>query len=100
MLQENVWVQNPTAAPAALPVHDPDINVEEIVRVLVRAAEDNRFIAHLTYQGDEALQDYDLTWREKAALLSGDLGWIEAHLGKLNARLRTWPDCRLQQEIW
>jgi hypothetical protein len=100
MLQENVWVQTPTVAPATSPVHDADINVEEIVRVLVRAAEDNRFITRLTYQGDEALQDYNLTWREKAALLSGDLGWIEAHLGKLNARLRTWPDCRLQQEIW
>ena len=99
MLQEHVWVQKPTFVPATLP-DDGQVNVEEMLRVLVRAAEDDRFIARLTYHGDEALQDYNLTWREKAALLSGDLGFIEAHLGKLNTRLRTWPDCRLQQEIW
>ena len=77
-----------------------EVNREEIVRVLVRAAEDNGFIARLTEHGADAMRGYTLTWREKAALLSGDLGWIEARLGKLNARLRTWPECRLQQEIW
>jgi len=77
-----------------------EIDHEEIVRVLVRAAEDNGFIARLTHDGEQALRPYSLTWREKAALLSGDIRWLEAHLGKLNARLRTWPECRLQQEIW
>ena len=72
----------------------------EILRVLDRAARDDSFIAQLTERGEEALQDYDLSWEEKAALLSGDVGWIEARLGHLDARLRTWLDCRLQQEIW
>ena len=72
----------------------------EIQRVLERAADDNGFIAELTYRGAKALEGYKLTLQAKAALLSGDVRWIEARLGKLNARLRTWLDCRLAQEIW
>jgi hypothetical protein len=72
----------------------------EIQRVLERAADDNGFIAELTYRGAKALEGYKLTLQAKAALLSGDIRWIEARLGKLNARLRTWLDCRLAQEIW
>lgn len=73
---------------------------KELVKVLERAANDDAFIAQLTYQGSKALQGYDLTSEEKAALLSGDIRWIEAHLGKLDKRLSTWLWCRLQQEIW
>jgi hypothetical protein len=72
----------------------------EILKVLSRAAQDNRFIAELTHQGSKALEGYRLTLKAKAALLSGDIRWIEARVGKLDARLRTWLDCRLQQEIW
>lgn len=72
----------------------------ELRRVLERAADDPGFIAQLTEQGSKALADYDLTFEEKAALLSGDIRWIEAHLGKLDKRLSTWLWCRLQQEIW
>jgi hypothetical protein len=72
----------------------------EILRVLDRAAEDNGFIAELTHRGSKALEGYRLTMEAKAALLSGDIRWIEARVGKLNSRLRTWLDCRLQQEIW
>jgi len=82
------------------PDHSRYVNREEILRVLAQAAEDSSFIAQLTYQGSEVLQGYDLTWQEKAALLSGDIDWLEAHVGKLDARLRTWPECRLQQEKW
>jgi hypothetical protein len=73
---------------------------KEILRVLDRAAVDNSFIAELTYRGSKALEAYRLTLKAKAALLSGDIRWIEARVGKLDARLRTWLDCRLQQEIW
>jgi hypothetical protein len=72
----------------------------EILRVLDKAAEDNGFIAELTYRGSKALEGYRLTLKAKAALLSGDIRWIEARVGRLDARLRTWLDCRLQQEIW
>ena len=73
---------------------------EEILRVLRRAAVDNDFIAQLTDQGSLALQGYDLSQQAKAALVSGDLLWVEARVGKLTSRLRTWIDRRLQQEIW
>jgi hypothetical protein len=72
----------------------------EMLRVLDRAADDNSFIAELTYRGSEALEGFRLTMKAKAALLSGDIRWIESRLGRLDARLRTWLDCRLQQEIW
>jgi hypothetical protein len=73
---------------------------DEILRVLDRAAEDNGFIAELTYRGSKALEGYKLTLKAEAALLSGDIRWMEARVGKPDARLRTWLDCRLQQEIW
>lgn len=73
---------------------------DEILRVLNRAADDNGFIAELTYQGSKALEGYNLTTEAKAALVSGDIRWIESRVGKLDAWLCTWLDCRLQQEIW
>lgn len=77
-----------------------DIEAKEILRVLKRAAADDNFIARLTEQGSRALGKYNLSRKAKAALMSGDIRWIEARVGKLNTRLRTWFDCRLQQEIW
>ena len=106
MLQERVTVQDRAnsdlsfVAPLTYVWHGEEINAAEILRVLERAADDDGFIAQLTYNGSEVLWGYDLTWEAKAALLSGDIRWIEDHVGKLNPRLRTWLDCRLQQEIW
>ena len=71
-----------------------------VLKVLDRAADDNAFIGQLTDHSSEALDGYSLTSRERAALLSGDIRWIEAHVGKLTERLRTWLGCRLQQEAW
>ena len=81
----------------ALAQHESD---DEMRRVLERAADDNGFIAELTYRGAKALEGYKLTMQAKAALLSGDIRWVEARLGKLSDRLRIWLDCRLAQEIW
>ena len=77
-----------------------DHDKSEILRALTRAAQDDRFIARLTTEGSEALRDYGLTMEAKAALISGDIRWIEARVGKLDAPLSTWLDCRLQQESW
>jgi len=100
MLQEDVLVLDDLAIAPTHPDYDRDADKREVLRVLERAAEDDRFIAQLTHRGSDALQGYNLTLEAKAALLSGDVGWIEAHVGKLDARLRTWLDCRLQQEVW
>ena len=85
---------------AAAPVLSANGANAELVRVLERAADDDNFIAQLTRQGSKALKGYNLSLEAKAALISGDLRWLEAHLGKLDERLGTWPRCRLQQEIW
>jgi hypothetical protein len=39
-------------------------------------------------------------WLHKRCKNRCDRCWIEARLGKLSARLRTWLDCRLEQEKW
>ena len=73
---------------------------EAVLAVLERAAADDKFIGQLTDDFTEAVKDYGLASQEHAALASGDVRWIEAHIGKLDDRLRTWLDCRLQQERW
>ncbi len=78
----------------------PRDSKEEIKQALERAASDSRFLAQLTDQGSKALQGYRLSREEQAALISGDINWVEAHVGKLDARSRTWFQCRLQQESW
>lgn len=72
----------------------------EILTVLVRAALDPEFIAELTYHPCEALGCYKLGRAARQALESGDVHWIELHVGQLDPIERTWLDCRLQQEIW
>ena len=96
------WTMNINGARAAVPVsalstHYPK---NEVIRVLEKAANDDSFIAQLTFEGSKALKGYRLTAEEKAALLSGDISWIEAHNGKLTDRLSTRLWSRLQQEIW
>jgi hypothetical protein len=77
-----------------------DAEKREIIKVLDRAAREDSFIAQLTHRGSQALRQYRLSVEGKAALLSGDVRWIESVVGKLDGRLSTWPNYRLQQEIW
>jgi len=74
--------------------------VNAVLAVLDRAAQDNAFLARLAENPAEALKDYKLTVEEKAALMSGDIRKIEAWLGKLDERLKTWLMLRLSQEKW
>ena len=73
---------------------------EAVIAVLERAAREPEFIVRLTEEGSRALKEYDLSSEERAALISGDIRWIEQHVGKLNERQKTWLECRLQQERW
>ena len=97
---ETVAEGQATVAPWKLFGYPENTEKREILRVLERAARDDSFIVQLTHWGSQALQEYRLSIEAKAALLSGDVRWIEALVGKLDARLSTWPNCRLQQEIW
>jgi len=76
------------------------IHKEEIIRVLERAASDGEFTASLLYRGVDALEEYELTGPEKLAVLTGDIEWIEEHIGLLTPDQRLWLEQRLSAEIW
>ena len=75
---------------------------EAMLAVLERATEDISFYGQLAEDSAKALQDYDLTWQERAALASADVRWIESHIGrKLDERLMTKVMIPLlSQEKW
>lgn len=103
MIREDVLIKGKQALVFVVPPRQLDVQVIErdaILEVLGRAAADDDFIAELTFSGEEALRDYALSSEAEAALLSGDIRWIEARVGKLDDRLGIWPELRLQQEIW
>lgn len=63
---------------------------EAVLAVLERATGDISFYGQLAEDCAKALQDYDLTWEERAALASADVRWIESHIGrKLDEQLMT-----------
>ncbi len=72
----------------------------DLLAVLGRAAEDGGYLAQLFEKGSRALGEYDLTLEEEAALLSGDIRWIEERFGPLSETLKRWLICRLQTERW
>ena len=76
------------------------VNENAILRVLDRAARDPDFVADILDKGSVALRDYSLTLREKAALVTGDIRWIETHVGKLTNRQCILLNCVLQREAW
>ena len=77
-----------------------DEGSKALLAVLSRASTDSKFMARLSQNPDEALQEYKLTNEEKSALASGDIKWIESKLGTLSEPLRTWLNARLAQEKW
>jgi DNA-binding NtrC family response regulator len=87
-------------AAATPPVAQGLIHKEEVLRVLDRAAVDCQFVADLHQRGADALESYGLTGPEMLALLTGDLHWIEAHVGALSEPQKRWFEDRLSAEIW
>lgn len=82
------------------PSNDRGANRNEILRVLDRAARDPGFIAEIADRGSAALSEYRLALDEKAALVSGDMRWIQARVGGLTGRQCTLLNCMLQREAW
>lgn len=76
------------------------VNRNTVLRVLERAAHDPGFIADVADRGSAALSAYRLTLPEQAALVSGDIGWIEEHVGELTDSQCTLLSCMLQREAW
>ena len=61
---------------------------EAVLTVLERAAEDTNFFSQLAQDYAVALKEYDLTTQEAVAIGTGDVRWIESHIGaKVDQRL-------------
>ncbi len=91
---------NPALDPVAKIPEFKVFAVRAVLAVLDRAAQDNEFFARLAENPAEALREYNLTEKEKAALMSGDIRKIESWVGKLDERLKQWLIARLAQEKW
>ncbi len=70
------------------------------MRVLNRTADDKIFWHDLMESGAEALEEYNLTSEAKAAILTGDLRWINEHVGELTQKQLLFLYKRMEMEIW
>ncbi len=62
------------------------IQKREVIRALNRTSEDSQFWNALMEFGSAALEDYCLSNEAKAAIVSGDLKWINDHVGELTRK--------------
>ena len=76
------------------------IEKREVLRVLDRTAEDLHFWQELMEDGAEALEDYHLSSEAKAAIASGDIGWINRNIGELTQKQLMFIYSRLEREAW
>lgn len=84
--------------------HPPEeqglIHKAEVLRVLEEAGGDSTLVADILSYGSDALDEYNLTGPEKLAIITGDINWIEKHIGSLNIVQRNWLIQRSSAEIW
>ena len=71
--------------------------VREVLRL---AAADPNFGRRLLYEGSHVLSGFPLSHEAEAAIVSGDVAWLEKECGELTRAERDWLERRLQSEIW
>jgi len=76
------------------------IQKEEVIRVLERAYQNGEFWRELMEDGSEALKEYRISRKAKAAILSGDLEWIRKNVGELTEEQLMFIYKRLEREAW
>ncbi|MBW2606031.1 MAG: response regulator [Deltaproteobacteria bacterium] len=76
------------------------IQKREVTKVLNRTSEDEEFWMELMETGSEALKEYHLSSEAKAAIISGDLKWINEHVGELTQKQLMFIFKRLEREVW
>lgn len=76
------------------------IQKEEVLRVLNRANQDQEFWTALMEKGSEALKDFRLSRKAKAAIVSGDLEWLRKNIGDLTEEQLRFIHKRLEREAW
>ena len=76
------------------------IQKREVIQALNRTAEDGDFWRDLMENGTLALENYDLSSEAKAAIVSGDLKWINENVGELTQKQLMFIYKRLEREAW
>ena len=76
------------------------VDAEHVRQVLRKVAEDQAFGERLLNEGSRVLSGYALSSEAKAAIVSGDLAWIEKACGELSSQEREWLQRRLEVEAW
>jgi DNA-binding response OmpR family regulator len=76
------------------------IQKREVMRVLTRTTEDKGFWRDLLEPGSEVLEEYQLSSEAKAAILFGDLMWLNDHVGGLTQKQLMFIYRRLEREAW
>ena len=76
------------------------IQKRQVTQVLNRTTEDRGFWRELMEKGSEALEGYQLSLEAKAAIVSGDLKWINEHVGELTQKQLMFIYKRLEREAW
>jgi DNA-binding NtrC family response regulator len=76
------------------------IQRREVLRVLDRTSQDQPFWRELMEKGSEVLKDYRLCNEAKAAIVSGDLYWLNQNVGELTQKQLMFIYKRLEREAW
>jgi DNA-binding response OmpR family regulator len=76
------------------------IQKREVSQILNRTAEDSEFWKDLMENGSIALEEYQLSMEAKAAIVSGDLKWINENVGELTQKQLMFIYKRLEREAW
>ena len=76
------------------------IQREEVIRVLERASQNDEFWRELMESGSDAIREYHLSPKAKAAIISGDLNWIKKNIGELGEDQLRFIYKRLEKETW
>jgi YesN/AraC family two-component response regulator len=88
------------ACSVAEPEAKLEIEADLVKDVLRRASREPSFGSRLLTEGSRVLSGVALSSEAKAAIVSGDIAWIEKQCGELSAEERDWLERRLQAEIW
>jgi DNA-binding response OmpR family regulator len=100
VLKEREEATAEVAIKAAETEEEKLIQKREVMRVLNRTSEDKEFWRDLMELGSDALRDYQLSQEAKAAIVSGDLKWINEHVGELTQKQLMFIYKRLEREAW
>jgi len=77
-----------------------EIEADLVREVLRLASRDDDFGRRLLMEGSLVLSGFALSGEAKAAIISGDVAWVEKRCGELSGEERDWLERRLQAEIW